>query len=270
MSATAPELSVILPVYRGASVIARTIAAIRDTLDPVCDDYEIIVVSDGDGEETLAAACASAFPGLTVIDIPVNQGKGRAVVTGMAYSRGDYVGFFDADLDIDPIVIPVALDLLKCERLDAVVGSKRHADSDVRYSPMRRVYSWGFQQLVSMLFRVQTRDTQVGAKFFRRDVALDVAPLLEVDGYAFDIEFLAVASRRGHGRINEAPVRIAQTFAGSGINIGQVWRMFADTIGVAHRVHLQHRYDDPVTSQPLTAHRIAMREGVRVSGAGAQ
>lgn len=256
------EISIVVPVYRGEKFIAYTVHALLEELERCAAGYEVIVVSDGDGPSTVAAACAAAHPALTVVDIPENQGKGRAVLTGMAYASGRFVGFFDADLDIDPTVVPAALDLLRTGEYDSVVGSKRHPDSEVEYSASRRMYSWGFQQMVSMLFRVDARDTQVGAKFFRRELVDDVASIAEVDGYAFDIEFLAVAARRGHGRITEVPVRIERQFDGSGINSGQVWRMFRDTLGVATRMHMQHRYDGEVASVEPPDHVIAMRNGV--------
>lgn len=259
------EISVVVPVYRGEEFIAHSVRALLEVLSHAASGFEVIVVSDGDGPGTVEAACAEAHPALTVIDIPENQGKGRAVLTGMAYARGRYVGFFDADLDIHTDVIPASLTLLRTGGYDSVVGSKRHRDSQVEYSTARRIYSWGFQQLVSMLFRVDARDTQVGAKFFRRDLVDDVAPLLEVDGYAFDIELLAVAARRGHGRIMEAPVVIDRRFHGSGINSGQAWRMFRDTLAVARRMHLQHRYDGEVPAVPAVPHRVAMLHGERIA-----
>lgn len=259
------EISIVVPVYRGQDFIAGSVGALIDMLERAAAGYEIIVVSDGDGPATVEAASGVHHPSLTVVDIPDNQGKGRAVLTGMAYASGRYVGFFDADLDIDPIVIPAALDLLRTGDYDSVIGSKRHGRSQVQYSRSRRVYSWGFQQLVSMLFRVNTRDTQVGAKFFRRELVDDVRPLLQVDGYAFDIEFLAVAARRGHGRIMEAPVTIAHRFRGSGINSAEVWKMFRDTLGVARRMHLQGRYDGEHDPVPQPTHSIALRAGVPVA-----
>lgn len=240
-----PELSLVVPVFRGADFIGASVGVLLDVLARTTGGFELIVVSDGDGPDTVERAAAAAHPALTVVDIPVNQGKGRAVITGMSYSTGRFVGFFDADLDIDPSVIPAALEVLRSGEWDAVVGSKRHPDSDVHYSRSRRVYSWGFQQLVSMMFRVGARDTQVGAKFFTRELVDAVAADLAVDGYAFDIEFLAVAARRGYGRVTEVPVTIGERFRGSGITSAAAWRMFRDTVEVAWRMHIQHGYEAP-------------------------
>lgn len=267
MSHPGIEISVVVPVYRGEDFIAHSIQTLIGTLADCADGFEIIVVSDGDGPGTVSAACDVGHSSLTVIDMPENQGKGRAVLTGMTVARGRFIGFFDADLDIDPAVIPAALALLRTGAYDSVVGSKRHSDSQVVYPATRRAYSWGFQQLVSTLFRVDVRDTQVGAKFFRRDLVEAVVPLVEVDGYAFDIEFLAVAAHLGYVRSTEAPVSIEQRFGGSGINARQIWRMFRDTLGVARRMHIQRAYDDGARIVPQVTHTVVMQAGDRIGSA---
>jgi dolichyl-phosphate beta-glucosyltransferase len=49
------------------------------------------------------------------------------------------------------------------------------------------------------------QDTQCGFKCFRREVALDLLPCQTIDGWAFDVELLYIAQRRGY-RIIEVPV----------------------------------------------------------------
>ena len=56
-----------------------------------------------------------------------------------------------------------------------------------------------------ILFRLDVRDTQVGLKVFRREVAEQVLPLLLVKRFAFDLELLAVSRALGFGRIARAP-----------------------------------------------------------------
>ena len=59
-----------------------------------------------------------------------------------------------------------------------------------------RILSWGFQLIVRFSLRVDVRDTQSGAKLFRREVLETVMPLLLLrsERYAFDLEGLAVAA----------------------------------------------------------------------------
>jgi hypothetical protein len=152
------------------------------------------------------------------------------------------VAWLDSDLDIAPEMIVHAARRFDDAEIDAVIGSKRHPDSRVIYPRIRRFYSAGFQLLVRLLFRVNVRDTQVGAKVFRRELLETVAPLLLVKRYAFDLEVLAVGAEFGFDRIEEAPVDLNYRFTGSGINSAAVWYMFVDTLAIAYRIHIRHWY----------------------------
>jgi dolichol-phosphate mannosyltransferase len=204
---------------------------------------EVIVVSDGSTDGTAERARAVGDPRVRVLSYERNQGKGVAVTCGLAYARGRLVGWLDSDLDIDPdVIVQAAGRFDRRPEVDAVIGSKRHPASVVDYPSIRRVYSWGFQLLVRMLFRVNVRDTQVGAKLFRREMLDTVVPLLLIKRYAYDLELLAVGAEFGFDRIEEMPVQLNYRFAGSGIGNAVVRRMFVDTLAIAYRIHLRHWY----------------------------
>ena len=148
----------------------------------------------------------SELPDVKVLYYDRNLGKGYAVKTGAREARGRWVGYIDADLDLDPAALPGFVSVGEREGLDFVIGSKRHPDSRVHYPRSRVISSWLYQQLVRVLFRLDVRDTQVGLKVFRREVAKEVMPLLLVKRYAFDIELLAVARAFGYGDVKEMPV----------------------------------------------------------------
>lgn len=57
-----------------------------------------------------------------------------------------------------------------------MLGSKGHPLSDVEYPFLRHFYSWGYQQLIRVLFRLNLRDSQTGIKLMRRDVVAAVLP----------------------------------------------------------------------------------------------
>src|SRR5262249_21283601 len=122
------------------------------------------------------------------------------------------------------------------------IGSKRHPDSDVHYPRSRVVASWMFQQLVRLLFRLDVRDTQVGIKVFRREVAREVMPLLLVKRYAFDIELLAVSRALGFDRVREMPVTLDYQFAGSGVRSIATLHAILDTLAVFYRLRILGYY----------------------------
>jgi dolichol-phosphate mannosyltransferase len=238
-----PYLSLVTPVYNGAAFIEQNIRAMLRSLEELERPIELIVVCDGSTDGTAERALAIGDPRVRVLRYEQNQGKGVAVTCGLAHARGRLIGWLDSDLDIDPgVIVRAARRLANLPPVDAVIGSKRHPDSLVSYPLIRRFYSWGFQMLVRMLLRVNVRDTQVGAKLFRREMVDRVVPLLLIKRYAYDLELLAVGAEFGFDRIEEVPVQLEYRFSGSGIGNMEVRRMFVDTLAIAYRIHLRHWY----------------------------
>jgi dolichol-phosphate mannosyltransferase len=237
-----PEISLVLPVHDGEAFIAASLAEVTRTLEAFGRPYEVIVVSDGSQDGTVDVAQRLAHPAVRVLYYPDNQGKGYAISLGLEQTRGRLVGWLDADLDVQPDFVTRAAEEFDRSEIDAVIGSKRHPESNVEYPRIRRVYSWGFQMLVRALFRLDVRDTQVGAKLFRREMIDTVAPLLLIKRYAFDVEVLAVGAAFGFDRVRELPVRLDYRFSGSGIKSLEVRRMLVDTLAIAYRIHLRRWY----------------------------
>jgi glycosyltransferase involved in cell wall biosynthesis len=175
------------------------------------------------------------------VALPEHAGKGHAVRAGLARGRGRYLGFIDGDGDVPPDLLADFVRVVERLHPDIVIGSKRHPDSEVVYPLARRLYSWGYQQLVRILFRLHVRDTQAGIKLVRREVLTDVLPLMVVQGYAFDLELLLIANRLGHRHVVEAPVRIGRRFS-STVSPRVVLEMLRDTFAIWWRLHVRHAY----------------------------
>ena len=237
-----PYLSLVVPVFNGAHHIASNVREVVASLETLERPFEVIVVCDGSTDGSADRAREVDDPRVHVLDYPVNAGKGNAIMRGLEAAEGRLQGWLDSDLDIAPGVIVEAARRFEAEPVDAVVGSKRHPDSRVRYPWLRRVYSAGFQLLVALLFRVNTPDTQVGAKLFRREALDTVGPLLLVKRWAFDLEVLAVGAEFGFDRIEQAPIELQYRFSGTSIDWRAVFRMFQDTLAIAYRIHLRHWY----------------------------
>jgi dolichol-phosphate mannosyltransferase len=237
-----PYLSVVAPAHNAAPYIEENVRTIVATLERLEQPFEVIVVCDGSTDSTAERARRIKDHRVRVLHYPVNEGKGNAIVHGVATARGRLIGWLDSDLDIDPEFMLAAVAEFEREEVDAVIGSKRASGSAVDYPAIRRVYSWGFQMLVRILFRVNVKDTQVGAKLFRREMLDTVTPLLLVKRYAFDLEVMAVGAEFGFDRVSEIPIRLDYRFSGTGINWDAVKRMFLDTLAIAYRIHLRHWY----------------------------
>jgi glycosyltransferase involved in cell wall biosynthesis len=237
-----PLLTLIVPIYNGAAYAAKNVREIVQALEAIGDTFEVLVVCDGCTDDTTAEVRNIDDERVQILRYEQNLGKGHAICFGVTYARGRLVGWLDADLDIGPQAIVAGVRKFQNSEIDAVIGSKRHSESDIHYPPTRRVLSWGFQLLTRLLFRVNVRDTQVGAKVFRREMLDVVVPLLLIKSYAFDLELLAVGVEFGFDRFEEMPVELHYRFAGTNINTQAVQRMFIDTLAIAYRIHLRHWY----------------------------
>ena len=175
----------------------------------------------------------------------VNLGKGEALRVGLTQGRGRYLGFIDADGDLDPALLEPFIALIKLYEPDIVLGSKRHPLSEVEYPVVRRIYSWGYQQLIRVLFRLRIRDTQTGLKLVRRDVLANVLPRMVERRFAFDLELFVVARHLGYTRFLEAPIRLEHHFT-STISGTAVGGMLHDTLAIFYRLRILRHYDHDV------------------------
>lgn len=250
------QLSVIVPAYREGRRIYDNLTRLVGELDKLDVPYEVVVVSDGNTDTTVSEAERVKSPAIKVFHYPMNIGKGFALACGVDQSVGDLVTFIDADMELDPANIGAFINIMRSSGCDAVVGSKRHPQSQVAYPKLRRIQSGMYQLVVRLLFALNVRDTQTGLKLFRKQVLADAVPLLAIKRFAFDLELLVVAHHLGYQNICEAPIRLNYQFE-STVNFLSAWNVLWDTAAIFYRLRILHFYDRrppiPKTSSRLSA-----------------
>lgn len=259
--AAAVALSLVMPFFNPGPALRRHVAAVIRELDATGIAYEIIPVSDGSTDGSFETLDGLRPDVLRPVALPANVGKGEALRIGLTLGRGRYLGFVDADGDIPAEMVSQFARVVSATEPDLAIGSKRHPGSVVHYPPIRRAYSWGYQQLVHMLVGVDARDTQTGLKIVRRDVLAAVLPRTLEKRFAFDVELLAVARRLGYRNVIELPVRVTQEF-GSTIGVRDVLNVLRDTLAIFYRLRVLRYYDSaPTVSQPIRAPTPAVQMG---------
>jgi glycosyltransferase involved in cell wall biosynthesis len=245
LPAASLDVTIVVPYYNPGPRLRTTVEQMVRVLDASGMTYEIITVSDGstDGSNFTLEGIPGSVVRQVVIDR--NTGKGHALRVGLGMGRGRYLGFIDADGDISPEFLAPFVSVMRTERPDIIIGSKRHPDSSVHYPPLRRLYSWGYQRLIHLMFRLNVEDTQVGIKLVDRAVIAEVLPLLRESRFALDLELLVLARRLGYVRIVEAPIRIEERF-GSTISLRAVWRLLVDTLALFVRFSVRKEYEPAV------------------------
>jgi glycosyltransferase involved in cell wall biosynthesis len=230
MGRVAHTLSVVMPAYQLADVIEQNISTVFETLATL--DPQVVVVDDGSTDSTSAAIerARALHPQLVAVRLPVNRGKGRALLSGFEASDGDRIVFLDADLDLPPDQIPEFIS--KLDEADIVVGTKRESMATGAYPGPRRLLSRIFAFVTGGVFRLPVSETQTGLKAFRRGVLETVAGSVKIDRYAFDIELLVRAHAAGFAMV-ETPVRLGGRAAESTLRPSMMWNLAKDTARIA-------------------------------------
>ena len=256
-------LSVIMPVYNLAGIVAANLQLVADLLEAAGVAYELVPVDDGssDGGAEVIRDFAASHRAIIPVLLPQNGGKGNAVKEGFAASHGAYVLILDGDLDISLNTLPAFFATMRRERCDIVIGSKRHPDSNVQYPWHRRLASWGYFTLVRLFIGLPITDTQTGMKLFRRPVLAEALARMLVKTYAFDLELLSIAYGRG-AKVAEAPVEIRFGMKFGALKARTVRDMMHDTLAVVYRLRFLNYYarveiPPPLERNPLVSVVIA-------------
>lgn len=207
-----PEISVVVPCYKEAEVIASNIRILNDYLKEHFERFEIIVVTDGSPDQTKENVehFGHAHPDVPLVLIPfaTNQGKGAAVKEGILASKYDPVLFIDADLtipieELEPFVAAL-------ESADIAIASRLVSGSSFE-EPIpwyRTLLARGFHILqILLLGNFEFPDTQCGFKLFRRATALLLFRKVTIKRFAFDAELLFLATRN-NVKVVSLPVTI--------------------------------------------------------------
>jgi glycosyltransferase involved in cell wall biosynthesis len=198
-------LSVVVPAYNEARRLRHSLPPLLDAVSDA--GAELIVVDDGSDDDTaeVAGAYLAGLPGAAkLVRLALNSGKGAAVRAGIAHARGRSIVFMDADLATDLNDLPALLAAL--ETADVAIGSRVIKGATVDGASSARAHMGRtFNRLARAVTGLDLSDTQCGFKAFRAPVAQLLFHLGVVDGFAFDVEILALARRMGY-RIAEVPV----------------------------------------------------------------
>lgn len=192
------DISVVIPAYNEAERLGSTLERTVEYLSRRGVSYEVLVVDDGSRDRTIEVAEAFAGNGVRVIRHESNRGKGAAIKTGVLASRGAEVLLSDADAST-PIE---ELEKLQRRLAEApvVLGSRSVAGSDIRqHQPFyRELMGKTFNRIIRVAGVRGLNDTQCGFKLLDGVVAREIGAELTIDGFAYDVELVWLARRRGY------------------------------------------------------------------------
>lgn len=248
-----PDVSIVIPCFRAAPLARGGVPSLRRALDDAGYSWELVIVDDGGGD--FADDEFSGDPRITLIRLPVNQGKGAAVRAGMLRARGRARVFTDVDIPFgtEPLV-DIARRLL-AGTSHLVIGDRTLPGSAYRVELgfARRAASLVFTAIVGSIVTSGLYDTQCGVKGVRGDVADVLFPLLHIDRFAFDVELIHVARSSGLS-IDRIPVRLVRNDTSSVRLPRDAVRGALDLIRIRAR-HSRGAYESPVLHAMAGAQR---------------
>ena len=203
-------MSIVIPAYNEEKRIAGSLLETCAHMNGFGMEYEIIVVDDGssDGTGRTVDHIAMHVRNVRLVRYEKNRGKGHALRTGVLVTKGDLILVMDADLSTPMEELRKLMPYLSEGGFDIAIGSRALALSDIiKKQPWwRRGMGKMFNKIVKAIVIGGFNDTQCGFKLFRGVVGRNLFGEAKIDRFAYDVEILALARKKGYG-IKEVPIR---------------------------------------------------------------
>jgi glycosyltransferase involved in cell wall biosynthesis len=210
------SLSVLVPIFNERATIERLlneVAAVDTGLT-----VEVLACDDGSTDGTREILSKLTLPGLKVIFMDENVGRGGVIKHLWTIATGDILVHQDADLEYDPSDYVPMLAPLLAGRADVVYGSRfKGSIQGMRF--LNRMGNLTMTGAARALYGVQVSDLMTCYKMYRADLIRGMQ--IAANGFDFEAEFTARLAQRG-ARFAEVPV----SFSGRTFEEGKKIRAF--------------------------------------------
>ena len=235
---SAPEISVVIPVYNEAALVAEAVGELRRNLDALGWDFEIVLAENGSRDGTQEALREISRTDPRVRWFHEDEADyGRALKRGILEARGRVVICDEIDL-CDVGFYQRALPLL-AEGADLVVGSKAMRGAADGRPWIRRVAT----RTINLLLRVTTgfRGTDThGLKAFARERLEPVVRACKVGRDLFASELVIRAQRTGRD-VREIPIALREKRPPSIQLMRRVPRVLKGLVQLGWAIRVRHR-----------------------------
>ncbi len=223
--AATPRISIVIPLYNEEESIPPLVETINAAIANYGQPAEVIIVDDGSRDKSfkLLQEYAAGDARYTIIRFRRNFGQTAAFAAGFAQARGEVVITMDADLQNDPMDIPLLMAKVD-EGYDIVSGWRK--DRQDRWLD-RKLPSLLANRLISNVTDVKLHDYGCSLKAYRTEVLRHVRLYGELHRF-----IPALASQVG-ATVTEVPVNHrSRQYGRSKYGISRTVRVMLDLINV--------------------------------------
>ena len=196
-------ITVLIPVYNEEGTIIEILKRVNNQIIHEIE-FEILVVNYGSNDNTEKLLKENDHLYTKLVSLPVNGGKGAAVIEGLRHASGEYVLFQDGDLEYDPHDYTKLVEPIMTHQADLVMGSRLIAPQLTRVH-----YFWHKvgNRLITLVFNIinNTTFTDIYSCYLIYRRSLIDPDTLRVKGWAQQAEILSKAVRKANV-IYEAPI----------------------------------------------------------------
>ena len=193
-------LSVLVPCYNERATIERLLTAVVAVNTGLT--LEVLVGDDGSTDGTRDILAHLNLPGVEVILMPKNVGRGGVIKHLWTLATGDILVHQDADLEYDPQDYVALLQPLLAGTADVVYGS-RFKGSIEQMRWLNRMGNHTMTAAARLLYGIQVSDLMTCYKMYRASLIKELR--VAANGFDFEAEFTARLAQRG-ARFAEVPV----------------------------------------------------------------
>lgn len=178
-----PILSVVIPVYRSQDTLEKLYIRVRDAIESVDPDFELILVEDcsDDDSWSVIERLAASDKRVHGIKLSRNFGQHAATICGIGRARGKWVVTLDDDLEHSPEYIPDMYHKAQ-EGYDLIYGTYTVRTHKSWRNVTSNIARWLFKKAIPTL-----NDDYTSFRCIRREIATVLeqfdSPFPFVDGY---------------------------------------------------------------------------------------
>jgi glycosyltransferase involved in cell wall biosynthesis len=230
------DFSVVIPVYNEIESLPLLHQSIHRALDH-CPKWtwEAVLVDDGssDGSSRFLEDLVAKDPDhICVIELRRNFGQTAAIAAGIDHARGNIIVLMDADMQNDPVDIPVLVEKIH-EGYDVVSGWRINRKDGLL---SRRLPSWIANWLISSVTGVHLHDYGCTLKAYRREVLTDFRLYGEMH------RFIPAYANAVGAKIVEVPVtHHARRFGRTNYNLTRTLKVILDLLTVKFLIGFAHK-----------------------------